>query len=269
MNVPNQVFVAPHSDDVALSCGGTVAMAARTGSPLIVTLFAGKPPDAMSSFARFQHDRWGLAHDGVIEQRRDEDRCAAQAMGSEVRTEWLGYLDAIYRDSRYDSDDALFGSVMADDLELVERIATSLEKFPALQYVVPLAFGNHVDHQIALLAGRTLASRGHEVWAYADMPYALMDCAMLHAPERAGVEELRLINLDGEAFERRWKAIECYASQIPVIFRDMSDPRTALERYARSIGGGILAEALWRIHPLEEGTSCSVESRTPVANVNE
>src|SRR4051794_35360271 len=92
-----RVYVAPHYDDVALSCGGTVAMDARTGAPLIVTVFAGQPDGSLSAFAHLQHAQWGVSEAEVIAQRRREDACAAAALGASVATRWLDFLDAIYR----------------------------------------------------------------------------------------------------------------------------------------------------------------------------
>jgi LmbE family N-acetylglucosaminyl deacetylase len=251
----NQVYVAPHSDDVALSCGGSVALAARTGIPAIVTVFAGRPVNAMTDFARFQHERWHLDDDEVFERRRSEDRCAAGALGASVQTEWLGYLDAIYRDEAYSSDDALFGSMVASDLALIDRITKSIEAMNAREYVVPIGIGNHVDHQIAFAVGRRLAARGCDVWAYADVPYVLTEHTVRHAEAASSAGDARLVYLDDDAVERKWRAIECYGSQLPVIFRGLDDPRHAVDRYARNLGGGQPAEAQWRVHPIR--TSCS------------
>ncbi len=42
------LFIAPHFDDVALSCGGEVARLVAAGETVsIVTVFAGVPPAAM------------------------------------------------------------------------------------------------------------------------------------------------------------------------------------------------------------------------------
>ncbi|MGN6673994.1 MAG: PIG-L deacetylase family protein, partial [Thermomicrobiales bacterium] len=48
-------FLAPHYDDVALSCGGTVALLAGQGArPLVVTVFGGDPSSVtLTTFARW------------------------------------------------------------------------------------------------------------------------------------------------------------------------------------------------------------------------
>jgi LmbE family N-acetylglucosaminyl deacetylase len=248
------VFVAPHPDDVALSCGGMVALAARTGAPAIVTLFAGQPAGDLSDFARFQHERWGVDAASVAAARRAEDEAAALALGESVSQTWLDHLDAIYRHPAYSSDDALFGKLLDDDLALIDALVTDLEALDTAEYVVPLAAGNHIDHQLAFRAGRRLAASGAIVWAYADVPYVIDNArAVTDRLARGTVREARVTYLDDDAFERKCLAVESYASQLPVIFRDLGDHRAALDRYARATGGGRRAEVCWRVLPPGNG----------------
>jgi LmbE family N-acetylglucosaminyl deacetylase len=243
------VFVAPHPDDVALSCGGTVVTVARGSAPLVVTVFAGQPDERLTDFARAQHAGWGLTDTEVAAERRNEDRCAAAALGESVQTVWLDELDAIYRDAAYSSDAALFGKLVPADLERVDGLAETLAAFDAVEYVVPLAVGTHVDHQLLFRAGRRLAANGHVVWAYADVPYVLVPRTLDARLSTGAVREVRVTYLDDDAFERKCRAIECYASQLPVIFRDHGDFRVVLDDYARSVGGGRRAEVCWRVMP--------------------
>jgi LmbE family N-acetylglucosaminyl deacetylase len=241
------IFVAPHPDDVALSCGGAVAVAARATLPTIVTVFAGQPTGDPGEFARFQHGRWGVAVEEIGSHRQAEDTCAATALGESVIPCWLDFLDAIYRNPAYDSDEALFGTLLDTDLPLIGEVTERLAAFNGDEYLVPLGVGRHVDHQIAFRAGRRLAKRGATVWAYADVPYAFDRRALTPRLATRAVREVRLIHLDDEAFDRKCQAIGCYASQIPVIFRDWGDYRSALDRYHREVGGGPRAEVQWRV----------------------
>lgn len=244
------VFVAPHPDDVALSCGGTVALAARDSSPSIVTVFAGQPVGDVSEFARFQHERWGLDDATVATQRRTEDTAAASALGNRVTQVWFDHLDAIYRNPDYSSDDELFGKLLEPDLSLIDTIVDALDAINAHEYVVPLAAGNHVDHQLAFRAGRRLAARGARVWAYADVPYVIGNAkAVTERLARGTVREARVTYLDDDAFDRKWRAVASYPTQLPVLFRDLGDPRASLDRYAREVGGGRRAEVSWRVLP--------------------
>jgi LmbE family N-acetylglucosaminyl deacetylase len=250
MPVSRVVFVAPHPDDVALSCGGIVALAARSSNPTIVTLFAGQPAGDVSAFALFQHERWGIEAGSVAAARRAEDEAAARALGDSVTQVWFDHLDAIYRNSAYESDEALFGGLLDDDLPLIDHLVAQLAALDAAEYVVPLAAGNHVDHQLAFRAGRRLAARGRSVWAYADVPYVIgTSRAVTDRLARGTVREARVTYLDDDAFERKCLAVECYPSQLPVLFRDLGDHRAALDGYAHHVGGGNRAEVCWRVLP--------------------
>lgn len=243
------VFVSPHLDDVVLSCGGAVAKAARTGVPTVVTVFAGLPDGEASDFARFQHERWKLPDDNVVASRRDEDVRAIKALGENVSIEWLDYLDAIYRDPGYASDEALFGQPLACDLRLAEQVYQHLRRYPTSTYVLPLGVGNHVDHQIVREAGAMLLRDGSEVWTYAEIPYALDEASMAVALTHVDHHDPIQIRLDDDALERKLNAVGEYASQLPVLFRDRGDARDEIEAFARRQGNGEPVETLWRLKP--------------------
>lgn len=250
---PRPVFLAPHYDDVALSCGGTVATLAERGArPLIVTCFGGVPTGPLSDFARFQHERWGVGPEDAVRIRRAEEACAAAALGAEAR--WLDHLDAIYRGARYTSDDDLFGALHSDDHALVDDItaAAAVLAAPGATLYVPLAVGNHVDHQIVTLAGQRLAAAGRRVLAYEDFPYAGDPAGAPALQARAaevaaGPAETRL--LSPAQLEARVRAILCYRTQLPVIFRHQGDPAESTRRYARVTGDGRPAERFWPLLP--------------------
>lgn len=240
---------------MALSCGGTVAAQAEAGSPpIVVTVMGGVPRRALSAFASDMHQRWGVALGDAVAQRRGEEACACQALGA--RSIWLDIPDAIYRGDRYTSDPEIFGVVHPDEHGLVGEIVDALKGELGLDnrvgksFYVPLAIGNHVDHQHTLAAGRQLAGQGHEVWAYEDFPYAgdpdWRD-SILERAWKVSTGESRLEHLTRDQLERRIQAILCYETQLNVIFRHQGDPREAVERYARQVGDGIPAERFWRI----------------------
>lgn len=243
------VFLSPHYDDVALSCGGTVAALAEAGEqPLIITCFGGPPPGPLSDFARDMHELWQVDTDEAIAIRRTEETSAADALGARVH--WLEFPDAIYRGSRYTSDDELFGTVHPDEADLPTQIVTALghafdrlDANPSRLYV-PLGIGNHVDHQHIIEAGRKLSELGHEVLAYEDFPYA-GDPGVEHQGRTMTGEEPVTYELTPEQLERRVAAILCYRSQLPVIFRHQGDPAESTRRYATANGDSRPHERFW------------------------
>lgn len=244
------VFLAPHYDDVALSCGGMVAALADGGTrPLVVTVFGGEPGGELTGFARWQHQRWGTAGTDTLTIRRAEEGAAAGILGCETR--WLAHLDAIYRGDRYLSDEALFGPLVPDEAPLVERIAAEVLALPELARApdgaatlyVPLAAGGHVDHQIVYAVGRAVARRGggaiRRVLAYEDYPYAALDDHLTRrlAAVAGDLGEAELAPIAG-TLARRIAAIAAYRSQLPVIFRFTADWPAAVGDYARRTGAG-------------------------------
>lgn len=172
------LFLQPHCDDVALSCGATAAACASSGGDAhIVTVFASELVDAMvGDFAQWKHERWGLRDpDQFQRERRAEDAAAAAVLGCRLR--WLGLPDAIYRGDRFTSDGQLYGPLHPEEHALAAHLAHELvqlpECTPLTEFFVPLAVGGHVDHRLVFEAGRALARSGRRVWAYEDAPYAI------------------------------------------------------------------------------------------------
>jgi LmbE family N-acetylglucosaminyl deacetylase len=248
---PRPVFLAPHFDDVALSCGGTVAaLADAEQEPLILTIFGGEPEAPLNPFAASMHERWGVGPANALALRRDEESCAARELGAESR--WLEFPDAIYRGDRYRSDDDLFGAVHPLETLYWQEIQCGLLAFleatgiAVSRLYVPLGLGNHVDHQLTLAVGRVLRFRGLDVHAYEDFPYAADPGG---DAERVGRERSRedpvVRSLSEVHLESRVRAIQCYASQLEVIFRRQGDPAEATRRYAERVGDGRPAERFW------------------------
>src|SRR5579885_1850473 len=107
------IYLQPHFDDAALSCGGAIALQTGTGQKvLIVTVFGGAPAEGtrLSPFAVQLQERTGLGADGAeaVRRRREEDSAAAAILGAD--TLWLDFPEAIYRGTPaiYTSEDAVF-----------------------------------------------------------------------------------------------------------------------------------------------------------------
>ena len=121
------LFLSPHLDDVALSCGGLIHQLATHGQTVTVrTIMAGDPvvvPD--TPLIRDLHRRWA-AGDNPMKIRREEDECAWRQFG--VSVEHLPLPDCPYRmntagEALYPVNESLFGAVHPDDLVTRRQLA--------------------------------------------------------------------------------------------------------------------------------------------------
>jgi LmbE family N-acetylglucosaminyl deacetylase len=241
------LYLEPHFDDVALSCGGQVRLQSAAGDAvLVVTLFAGNPGAGaeVTAFAAGQHARWG-GHEDPIAARRAEQRAALATLGADWRP--LDHYDAIYRGDQYLSDEDLFGPVKDGDAPLVEAIGAELAAVaadsPGAAWYAPLGIGNHVDHQLARQAARSAGLA--PLWLYEDFPYA----ARLSAePVARAVGADRPATVDvGDALEAKIAAIACYGSQLPTLFGDAGRMVEMVRAFALDRGRGRPAERYWRL----------------------
>lgn len=239
-----QVFLEPHLDDVVLSCGGLLANLAAAGTPaLVVTLFAGTPPNTapLTDFAAHHHVAWGTGHD-PIGARRAEQVAALDRVGAD----WLplAHLDAIYRGDRYRSNDELFGPPRVDEQPLIESIAAHLgaidRRLGRPGWYVPLAVGQHVDHQVALAASRGLADRR----GYEDFPYAGRPGAVEQRTAELGLTQFELVDI-AATLDQKIAAIHHYRSQLATLFDPTPGAAEVTRRFALSRGSAEPAERYW------------------------
>lgn len=335
------VFVAPHPDDVALSCGGLIASLRELGQNVtILTVFSGSSSsggsltsyqrealgfgtkalwpaseafnrssiradqpgtdapwsadddrleatqaDADAAAKRFwQRASWyrrasirnrslagqavmddistqgALYTDDVLEaatageiiarRRVEDERFAYFAEASVV---FLDLADAVFRG--YEGDDQLLGAVRPDDdapLAILRREIARLE--PSTVYL-PLAVGNHVDHQLCRDVGVSLLAEPASwvmpgpQWAgtvafYEDFPYAWWNTFqslddlppgaldgipsdVLLTPRYAGI---------GDQLERKVRGISMYESQIDRLFGGEKQMASAVRQQAAAVG---------------------------------
>lgn len=258
------LYLSPHLDDAALSCGGLIAAQQLAGQPvLIVTFCTAAPPVSgpFSTLAQAFHAAWGLPPEAVVAARLREDAAALAILGADGL--WVGGLDAIYRHPHAYTDRAsLFGSPASDDPfgpQLEALIATLRARMPAARVYAPLGIGNHVDHQLVHHAALASAN-GHPITLYEDLPYATRPQAL----------EARLASLPPglcphiavieATLGAKVRAVNAYTSQLSELAtsqlgQPVTDPiaasqimGTALQHYAMSVGNGLAAERLWGEH---------------------
>jgi len=255
------LFVSPHLDDVALSCGGYVRYLTRAGELVIVlTVFAADLPagTALSWLARRNQTAWRLG-DAPFAARRDEDAAAMQLLGAQFRH--LNFLDAIYRRDfagRYLYMGRSVGvSVHPDDRQNCEpRVRHEVEqvlqtyKSQDVHLYVPLGAGGHVDHLLVRHAGELAHESGviayYEDFPYADQPDALQ--SQLHRNGNGATWQASLVALTPDEIDARVGAVACYVSQVPGLFpspleRAQEIVRTRAPLIGRYIDGRVNMDA--------------------------
>ena len=260
------IYLSPHFDDIALSCGGLVWEQVQTGNRVeIWTICGGDPPDApLSPFAKQLHERWQIGTE-VVKDRRQEDVLASKRLGVAYRH--FDWPDCIYRvkaetgQPLIGGEEDLFSACPEEPVifELAELLKRAVPKGASL--VSPVALGSHVDH----LLTRFAAERSNlPLYFYADYPY------VLHSPEFSELIELysqgkmgkkiatptqtdldqeklsgprwcRLPTaLSEEALQNWQSAIAAYRSQISTFWGGTADMELAIRNYWAGGGGRLL-----------------------------
>jgi len=251
------LYLSPHLDDAALSCGGLIHQQVRAGlSVSVLTIFAGSAQaDLRSPFARALEARWDAQGDAIA-MRRQEDREALAVLGAEP-IHWA-YQDAIYRlhtrtgNPLYARREAIFGHVGRYDPVKARALASQIRRFwrdaGRPKVYAMLAAGRHVDHQIVQAAVLRLVERdGLEVAWYEDYPYAEDQEAVRQAVAESplGVLQPQVVRLAEEDLAAKCDAIARYRSQIPIFWQDEADMRRHVRGHALRMGGGFPAEQYW------------------------
>jgi LmbE family N-acetylglucosaminyl deacetylase len=353
------VFVAPHPDDAALSCGGLIASLRELGQNVtILTVFSGSGSNGSGSTSLTSYQREALGFgtktlwpateafnradiradypgtDADTEWLADDDRLeatqedadasakrfwqraswyrrasirnkplAGQALMDDVATQgalytddvvdaatageivaqrrvederyaffaeasvvFLDLADAVFRG--YEGDDQLLGPVRLDDDAPVSILRREIARLEPQAVYVPLAVGNHVDHQlcrdagVALLAEpRTWVMPGPD-WAgkvvfYEDFPYAWWKNfqSLDDLPEGAleGIPDGTYLTpryaAIGDQLERKVRGVAIYESQIDRLFGGVKQMASAVRERANATGilgsVGAPAERYW------------------------
>lgn len=242
------LYLSPHLDDAALSCGGQIYQQTGGGrSVLVATVMAGEPrTDTRSTLADYLHHNWGVTAETAVARRRVEDETACDRLGADT-LHW-SVPDCIYRvhpetgEPLYTSEDALFGNV--DDAEgyLIQEIVEEMGDLPAAaRILVPLGAGHHVDHQLTRKAAECYFGREKLIY-YEDYPYAQRNPDTLDALlEVEAAWQSEVIPLTEAALQARLEAILAYDSQINVLFNDPQTLADTLKAYVEAVGG----ERVW------------------------
>jgi LmbE family N-acetylglucosaminyl deacetylase len=251
-----RIYLSPHLDDAALSCGGLIYQERQAGlSVLVVTVMAGDAPsDGQSSpIVRELHARWGLdTNPNPATARRAEDRQALSILGADLlHWEWP---ECVYRrhpisgDFMYPSEASLWGAVHPAEKELSAQIAWRLADLSLAsngRVYVPLTVGGHVDHHLVRQAAETWGAPGGELVYYEEYPYAEHPQALAAVLGDGEGWQAETVPLGDDALEAKTAAVACYESQISTFFTGKEEIGARLRAYAVVAGGGEWAERYW------------------------
>lgn len=234
------LYLSPHLDDAALSCGGHMLAALAAGTQVrVINIFAGIPDYAhLSAYARHQHAKWGNPPDPYA-ARRAEDAAALAVIDAEVEN-WDD-LDAIYRPAGgpflYNNHDEVFGPIHPDERGYPVTLAARCDALAVglhdVTWFAPLAVGGHVDHRIARDTGFILHAQGHRVAFYEDFPYAARwqeVAEVLDASHHAWQPALTAIDIEGKI-----ALVRAYVSQLTAVFGDETLVETTIRDYATAL----------------------------------
>ncbi len=239
------IYLSPHFDDVALSCGGLVWEQSQAGDPVSVWTICAAEPSAgeLSPFAQELHTRW-QAGQNAPSMRRLEDYHSCQRLGASYR--YFSIPDCIYRRHpetgafMYASEASLNGPLHPGEAGVIRDLRMELQRLlpPRASLVCPLALGTHVDHQLTRCSAE---QPGQELWYYADFPYVLRCKAQMEQMEQDGWS-YRLFRVSQAGLLAWQDSIAAHASQISTFWPSELVMRQAIQDYL-SENGGI---RLWR-----------------------
>jgi len=237
--MPTALFLSPHFDDAAFSCGGLLAQLGDAGwRTVMATAFTTTVLPAAGFALACQLDK-GLGPEiDYMALRRDEDRAAAAILGvSDLR--WLGLPEAPHRG--YASAPELFGAVASADniwRTLAAEIAALVDEMQPSLVLAPQGLGNHVDHRQMIRA--VLQVSPPHLAFYRDTPYAIRNPGAVAYVNEPGMQGCVVGIADG--LQRKIAASCAYASQVGFQFGSPASLEATLGEFAVLEGQGRPAE---------------------------
>ncbi|MFY4728929.1 PIG-L deacetylase family protein [Nitrospira sp. BLG_2] len=192
------LIISPHCDDAVFACGSLLQT--YRGST-VVTVCAGGP-DPNDSLTEWDRSSGFQVGDDVMALRRREDARALSLLGAYAL--WLPFYDSQYQTPASCSD-------------VVRTLSVVIETVSPRSLFVPLGLF-HSDHRLTSEACLTLRDwyPGFTWYFYEDALYRriphLLNERLAHLRSR-GIR-VRRTNLGPLAGERKWPAVQCYASQL-------------------------------------------------------
>ncbi|WP_426061227.1 PIG-L deacetylase family protein [Hymenobacter sp. B1770] len=235
--MPVALFISPHLDDVAFSCGGTFATLAQAGwQCILLTVFTRSVPNPTGFALACQTDKGFGPEVDYLALRRQEDTRAGHHLGA-AKARWLDLPEAPHRG--YHSPAALFTDLLPTDAvsqALVPLLAAELSATAPKLVFAPQGLGLHVDHRQVMQALCAVVPPSLPVLWYRDTPYIIRQPDAQPAPELpAGLAEVAF-PLTAAALAAKVAASQAYASQTGFQFGGTERVLTKLTQLAEAEG---------------------------------
>jgi LmbE family N-acetylglucosaminyl deacetylase len=256
------LFLSPHPDDTALSCGGTIyhLRQAENQQCVILTVMSGDPPANLpdTPHVRELHQRWQAGEDPMA-TRRSEDEQAATVLSAKTIIH-TSLPDCVYRlasdgSALYPGRDDIFGDVHPQDSAYPALLATPLPFGEEVTHVyAPLGAGHHVDHQIIRDWALNLKQQHPDLnlLFYEDYPYSEkpleVEKALAYYDVPLKLEPRILREIDVMV---KLTALQHYESQISTFWGSVAEMDERVRAYMGNAGASVGVQApverFWRV----------------------
>jgi len=160
------IYVSPHADDVALSCGGQIVSRAERGNDtLVLTMFTSDIPEGK----RLSPEEERAFADAINAERKSEDDAAWASIGVEVQH--AGLPEALLRKKfpiaiLGDGEDGITARVF-------DTLCDYARLHPGAAFYFPAGIGSHIDHLACARAAMRLLDDNvlERIFLYEDTPY--------------------------------------------------------------------------------------------------
>jgi hypothetical protein len=156
------IYVSPHADDVALSCGGQILSGSTPmNDAMVLNIFTSESGDSPQD----------KLFDSINSERSIEDRAAWKQIG--IKADYIDLPEALLR-KKFPFSILPRGDEDAIIEELYQAILPYARSNPDAAFYFPAGFGNHVDHLACRKVAFRLIDEGiiDTVILYEDTPYS-------------------------------------------------------------------------------------------------
>ena len=253
------LFISPHLDDAAFSCGGTLSRLSAEGwRTVLATIFTRSVPDPQGFALQCQLDKGLPVNVDYMALRRKEDREFAERVGVHGLL-WLGYPEAPHRG--YGSAPALFSEALAEDRvwdEIAADLGQLVVRHRPERIFLPQALGSHVDHRQVVKAALEVIPVEKSVW-YRDTPYAIRSPEAQAPPLLPDGLTETAVDITC-SLETKLNACAVYSTQLGFQFGGEKKMHETLSRFAAEEAGRMNCSGAAETFLAESGNSGVVQS---------